>query len=184
MLMDWVGHHVDTAHWGLGFDETGPIEVEGHGEYTLASRVWNAPSKFRVTARYKNGVTMVISGGYEDNVRRGAKWIGDDGWIWVDRSGLEAHPRQILFSRIRPDEMRFEPSLSHYKNFLDCVRTRQRTLSPADVALRSATPGYLGLISILTGTKIKWDPEAQKIIDNPAAERRLSRPMRSPWRLA
>jgi predicted dehydrogenase len=183
MLMDWVGHHVDTAHWGLGFDDTGPIEVEGQGEYTLASRVWNAPSKFRVTARYKNGVTMIITGGYDD-IRRGARWIGDDGWIWVDRSGLEAHPRQILFSRIRPDEIRLEPSLSHYKNFLDCVRTRRRTLCPADVALRSATPGYLGLISILTGTKIKWDPDSQKIIDNPAAERRLIRPMRSPWRLS
>ena len=183
MLMDWVGHHVDTAHWGLGFDNTGPIEVEGKGEYTLASRVWNAPSKFRVTARYKNGVTMIISGGYDD-VRRGAKWIGDDGWIWVDRSGMEANPRQILFSRIKPDEVRLEPSLSHYKNFLDCVRTRRETLCPAHVALRSATPGYLGLISILTGTKIKWDPEKQRIIDNPAAERLLSRPMRSPWRLS
>jgi predicted dehydrogenase len=183
MLMDWVGHHVDTAHWGLGFDNTGPVEVEGKGEYTLASRVWNAPSRFRVRARYKNGVTMIISGGYDD-VRRGAKWIGDEGWIWVDRSGMEAQPRQILFSRIRSDEIRLEPSLSHYKNFLDCVRTRRQTLCPADVALRSATPGYLGLISILTGTKIKWDPEKQRIIDNPAAERLLSRPMRSPWRLS
>jgi predicted dehydrogenase len=182
MLMDWVGHHVDTAHWGLGFDNTGPIEVEGKGEYTLASRIWNAPSKFRVTARYKNGVTMIISGGYDD-IRQGAKWIGEDGWIWVNRSGIEAQPRQILFSRIRPDEIRLEPSLSHYKNFLECVRTRRQTLCPADVALRSATPGYLGLISILTGTKIKWDPERQKMIDNPVAERLLSRPMRSPWRL-
>ena len=172
-----------SAHWGLGFDETGPVEVEGKGEYTLASAVWNAPSKFRVTARYASGVTMIISGGYDD-IRRGAKWIGDDGWIWVDRSGMEAHPRQVLFSRIRPDEIRFESSLSHYKNFLDCVRTRRRTLSPADVALRSATPGYLGLISILNGTKIRWDPVKQKIIGDPLAERLLSRPMRSPWRLS
>jgi len=183
MLMDWVGHHVDTAHWGLGFDETGPIEVEGQGEYTLASAVWNAPSKFRVTARYTGGVTMIITGGYDD-VRRGARWIGDEGWIWVDRSGMEAHPRQVLFSRIRPDEIRYERSESHYRNFLDCVRTRRRTLSPADVALRSATPGYLGLISILNGTKIRWDPVKQRVVDNPFAERLLSRPMRSPWRLS
>ena len=51
--MDWVGHHVDTAHWGAGLDETGPIEVEGHGEYTLTSRVWDAPAKVRVAARYR-----------------------------------------------------------------------------------------------------------------------------------
>jgi hypothetical protein len=159
------------------------LEVEGQGEYITTSAVWNAPSKFRVTAKYAGGLTMIISGGYDD-VRRGAKWIGDDGWIWVDRSGMEAHPRSVLFSRIRPDEIRFEPSLSHYRNFLDCVRTRRRTLCPADVALRSATPGYLGLISILTRSKIRWDPERQKIVDHPLAERLLSRPMRSPWRLA
>jgi predicted dehydrogenase len=45
MLMDWVGHHVDTAHWGLGFDNTGPVEVEGTGEFLRSHRVWNAPSR-------------------------------------------------------------------------------------------------------------------------------------------
>ena len=183
MLMDWVGHHVDTAHWGLGFDNEGPIEVEGQGEYTLASRVWNAPSKFRVTCRYRNGVTMKISGGYDD-VLRGAKWIGDQGWLWVDRNGMDANPRQILFSKIRPDELHLPVSENHYRQFLECVKTRGKTLAPPEVALRSTTPGYLGLISILTGSKIKWDPDKQQIIGNPSAERYLSRPMRSPWRLA
>ena len=183
MLMDWVGHHVDIAHWGLGFDNEGPIEVEGKGEYTLASKVWNAPSKFRVTARYKNGVKLIISGGYDD-VARGAKWIGDDGWLWVDRNGFDAHPRQVLYSRIRPDEIHLPVSENHYRQFLDCVKTRAETIAPARVALRSTTPGYLGLISILTQSPIKWDPDKQKIIGNPTAERYLSRPMRSPWHLA
>jgi len=182
MLMDWVGHHVDTAHWGLGFDETGPVEVEGQGEFSLASRVWNAPEKFRVTARYANGVTLKISGGYED-FRRGAKWIGDEGWIWVDRSGIEAEPRRVLTSVIRPGEVRLEVSPGHHRQFLECVLSRRRTIAPPEVALRSATPGYLGLISILTGTRIRWDPVRQQIVGNTAAERLLARPMRSPWSL-
>jgi hypothetical protein len=166
-----------TGAWGW---TTRGDRSKGHGEYTLASRVWDAPSKFRVTARTQRPA-MIISGSY-DGVP-GARWVGDGGWIWVDRSRIEAQPRQVLFSRIRPDEIRFEPSQSHYKNFLDCVRTRRRTLSPADVALRSTTPGYLGLISILSRTKIHWDPDRQRIMDNPLAERLLSRPMRSPWHL-
>ena len=32
-LLDWVGHHVDIAHWGLGFDRSGPSEIEGHGDF-------------------------------------------------------------------------------------------------------------------------------------------------------
>jgi predicted dehydrogenase len=182
MLMDWVGHHVDTAHWGLGYDKTGPVEVSGKGEFLPSHRVWNAPSRFQVTARYATGVTMEISGGYE--ARRGVTWYGEDGWIWVDRSGIEAQPRSVLMSRIRPNEIRFERSTNHHRQFLECVKSRARTLAPPDVALRSATPGYLGLISILTGTTVRWDPAAQKIVGNATAERLLWRPMRGPWRLA
>jgi predicted dehydrogenase len=182
MLMDWAPHHVDIAHWGLGMDESGPVEVEGTGEYSNVSRVWNAPSKFRVVARYANGVEMTITGGY-DGVPRGARWTGDDGWVWVDRSGIAAQPRSVLSSVIRPDEIRLERSPGHFRNFLECVVTRCRPIAPPEVALRSATPAYLGIISILTKSKIKWDPVEQKILDNPAAERLLGRTMRSPWHI-
>ncbi|HYW46567.1 MAG TPA: Gfo/Idh/MocA family oxidoreductase [Bryobacteraceae bacterium] len=181
MLMDWVGHHVDTAHWGLGYDNTGPVEVNGTGEFLPSHRVWNAPSRFKVTARYATGVVMEITGGYD--ARRGVTWYGDDGWIWVDRSGIDAQPRSVLMSRIRPDEIRFERSTNHHRQFLECVKSRRRTLAPPGVALRSATPGYLGLISILTGTAIRWNPEQQRIVGNPTAERLLSRPMRGPWHI-
>jgi Oxidoreductase family, C-terminal alpha/beta domain len=133
-------------------------------------------------ARYAGGIIMNISGGYDD-IARGAKWIGDDGWIWVDRSGIDAQPKSVLTSRILPGEIQLERSPNHHRNFLDCVRTRRRTIAPLDVALRSATPGYLGLISILSGRKIRWDPERQRILNDSVAERLLARPMRSPWRL-
>jgi predicted dehydrogenase len=181
MLMDWVGHHVDTAHWGLGYDNTGPVEVSGTGEFLPSHRVWNAPARFQVTARYATGVVMEITGGYD--ARRGVTWYGDEGWIWVDRSGIDAQPRSVLMSRIRPDEIRLGRSTNHHRQFLECVKSRRRTLAPPDVALRSATPGYLGLISIMTGTPIRWNPEQQRIVGNPAAERLLSRPMRGPWHI-
>ena len=60
--------------------------------------------------------------------------------------------------------------------------TRQ-TLTPAEVALRSATPGWLGQIAMLTGRKLRWDPERMRILDDPGAEAMLSRTMRIPWRL-
>ena len=37
-LLDWIGHHCDIAHWGLDFDHTGPLEVEGSGELPPATR--------------------------------------------------------------------------------------------------------------------------------------------------
>lgn len=180
MLMDWVGHHVDIAHWGLGLEGTGPLEVEGTAEFDQTSRVWNAPAKFGVRAVYAGGLSMTISGGYE-NIARGTKWIGEDGWIWVDRAGIDAHPKSVLTSRIGPGEINLPRSPGHHRQFIQCVIDGRPTLTPPDVALRSTTPGYLGLIAILMGRKIRWDPQREEIVGDEAARRLLSRPMRSPY---
>jgi predicted dehydrogenase len=97
-LMDWVGHHVDIAHWGLGFDYAGPYEIEGYGEYPKDG-LWNTATKYRLTAKYPNGITMIIAGGHEE-IRGGTKWIGEDGWVWVDRGGIDANPKTLLKEKI------------------------------------------------------------------------------------
>lgn len=182
MLLDWVGHHVDIAHWALDLDRSGPVEVHGQGEFSRDSRIWDTPARFRVETRYAEGFSMWISGGYDD-VRPGAKFVGDEGWIWVDRAGMEAHPRSLLSSPIRGNELRLEVSTSHHGQFLECVQSRRTPLTPAETALRSATPAYLGLISIRIGRPLRWDPVAEKILADPGAERYLSRPMRTPWKI-
>jgi predicted dehydrogenase len=181
-LMDWVGHHVDIAHWGLGLDGTGPVEVVGQGEYPPRDALWNTATRYRVTARYRDGVTMIIAGGHKD-ILSGTKWIGSEGWIHVDRGKLEAQPAGLLDSEIKPNEIHLPVSPGHYAQFIECVKSRGVTLTPAETALRSATPGWLGQIAMLTGKKIKWDPEKQRILNNREAERLLSRNMRIPWHL-
>ena len=180
--MDWVGHHVDIAHWGLGFDYMGPYEIEGYGEYPEHGRLWNTATRYRVTAKYPKNITMTIAGGHAD-IRSGTKWIGDRGWVWVDRSGTDAEPKSLLRERFGPGEIQLYRSTDHTLNFIECVKSRGVTLSPCEVAHRSATPGWLGQIAMLTGRKIRWDPDKEKILDDPGAERLLSRPMRSPWRM-
>jgi hypothetical protein len=180
--MDWVGHHVDIAHWGLDLDHTGPVEVEGRGEFPREGALWDTAVRFRVETRYEGGLEMLISGGYGD-VRRGVKWIGDGGWIWVDRAGLETHPKDLALARITPREIRLPRSPGHHQQFIDCVRTGAQPLAPPEVALRSTTPGYLGVISMSLGRALRWDPRNQRILEDAQAARLLSRPLRSPWRL-
>lgn len=180
-LMDWVGHHVDIAHWGLGFDYTGPHEIEGTGEYPKDG-LWNSPTKYRLTAKYPNDVTMIIAGGYGD-IRGGTKWIGADGWVWVDRGGLDAEPKGILDEKIGPDEIHLYDSPGHWRNFLDCVKSRKATITPCEVAHRSATPGHLGQIAMLLGRKVRFNPDTEQIIDHPTAASLLGHALRSPWRL-
>ena len=185
-MMDWVGHHVDIAHWGLGLDYTGPIEVDGVGEFPETG-MWNAASRYRVNTKYANGITMTIAGGHDD-IRMGTKWIGEDGWVWVSRGGIDAEPKSLLREVFGADEIHLFRAGArdiggHTRNFLDCVKTRATTLAPAEVAHRSASPGHLGQIAMLLGRKLRFDPDTEEIIGDPTASRMLGNALRSPWHL-
>ncbi|MBN2266377.1 MAG: Gfo/Idh/MocA family oxidoreductase, partial [Candidatus Aminicenantes bacterium] len=77
--MDWIGHHLDIAHWGMGWDETGPVEIEAEGDYPT-SGIYNSPTRYYVQARYADGTPMVLAGGH-DEIWGGTKWIGEYGWV-------------------------------------------------------------------------------------------------------
>ncbi len=181
-LMDWVGHHVDIAHWGLGTEYTGPVEIKGTGEFP-GDGVWDTATRYRVDTVYPNGVQLIMAGGHEEVCfgRMGTKWIGEDGWVWVDRSGIDAEPKRLLQETIRADAIQLYRSPGHWRNFIDCVKSRQQTITPCEVAHRSASPGHLGLISMLLGRKIRFNPETEEIPDDPTAARMLGKSMRSPW---
>ena len=179
-LMDWVGHHVDIAHWGLGMQYDGPLEIEGYGQWPRKG-VWDAAIKYHLTAKYPNDITVIMAGGH--GLRGGAKWIGEDGWVWVDRGGIDASDKSLLRKKFSPNEINLFRSPGHWRDFLDCVKSRKETLTPCEVAHRSASPGHLGIIAMKLGRKIKWDAANEKIIGDSEATRMLTKPLRSPWHI-
>ena len=180
-LTDWAGHHIDIAHWGLDLERTGPVEIEGRGVYPKDG-LYDAPSEYRFTCKYANGVTMTVANNRQ--LLQGAKWYGEGGkWIYVKRGKLEANPASILDEVIGPDETKLYESRDHKQNFLDCVKTRKETIAPAEVGHRSISVALLGEIAMLTKSKLRWDPEKEIFGNNEKANRLLSRPMRSPWHL-
>ena len=192
-LLDWIGHHGDIAHWGMGFDLSGPSEIEAHGEFPAANAVWNTATKYDVECIYKKEVTqypvdvrMTIAGG-SPAISMGTKWIGTDGWVWVDRGGFDASNPEWLKEGPLPDNLRtvrLYESSEHRRNFLDCVKSRKPTITPVETAHHSTLPGHLGLISMLVGRKLHWDVAQEKILNDDAASKLLSRPYRAPWELA
>ena len=185
-LMDWIGHHGDIAHWGLDFDNSGPLEVEGHGDFPPADAVWNTATKYRIELKYPEDITMTVAGGYDD-IRSGTKWIGTDGWVWVDRDGFDASNPEWRKYKQLPEELRkvkLYESSEHHRNFLDCVKSRKPTITPVETAHHSAIPGHLGLISMIVGRKLRWDAKHEKILHDHGASELLTRPYRAPWHLA
>jgi len=185
-LLDWIGHHCDIAHWGLGFDNDGPSTVEGQGEFPAPDAIWNTCTKYRIELKYPGDITMIIAGGHDD-IRSGTKWIGTEGWVWVDRGGFEASNPEWKRGKNLPEALRkvkLYESPGHQRNFLDCVKSRQPTITPVQTAHHSAIPGHLGLISMLTGRKVEWDAKHEKIHGDHEASKLLSRPYRAPFHLA
>ena len=185
-LLDWIGHHVDIAHWGLDFDNAGPSEIEGQGEFPPEDAIWNTCTKYRVTMKYPKDVTMVVAGGHSD-IRSGTKWIGSDGWVWVNRGGFEASNKEWENVRRLPEAQRkvsLYESRNHWANFIECVKSRKPTITPAETAHHSAIPGHLGLIAMKVGRKIKWDAEKEVILGDEGASKLLTRAYREPWKLA
>ncbi|MBP1596796.1 MAG: iolG 4 [Acidobacteria bacterium] len=180
-LVDWIGHHLDIAHWGLGFDTTGPVEISGRGEFPTTG-IYNSPTRYWVDALYADGTPIVIAGGYPE-IQSGTKWIGELGWVWVDRGAFESQPAHLVNEIIGPNEIKLYRSRDHFQNFLDCVRSRALPIAPCETAQRSASVGHLGVIAIETGRKIRWDPATESILNDPAAERLLSRSYRKPWQV-
>ncbi len=184
-LMDWVGHHLDIAHWGLGFDNTGPYEVEGHGEFPAKNAVWNTATKYRVECKYPQDIHITLAGGY-DEIKGGTKWIGTDGWVAVDRGKFEASKDEWVDMKELPDDMvktRLYHSTNHYRNFIDCVKTRQPTITPVETAHHSTVPGHLGLISMWVGRKLRWDARTEKILNDSEASRLMTRHYRWPYHI-
>jgi predicted dehydrogenase len=187
-MTDWGAHHNDIAQWGLGMDDSGPVGVEATGYADPRPDCYNVHTTFLVRYRYANGTELICTSG-GDKVERddphgnGVRFVGEDGqWIFVSRGTIKASSDKLLHEPLPAGATRLYVSDNHMRNFLDCVRTRKPTICPADVGFRSVTVCHVGVIALRTGKKLRWDPVAERF-DDDEANRMLSRPMRSPWKL-
>jgi predicted dehydrogenase len=165
-ITEWGSHTVDLCQWANSADNTGPIEF------------WAEDG--RHYGRYANGTKLVIRTG----LRFGScpvRFEGEEGWVETGDSGqLEAHPKSLLGNR------GFEggyPQDNHVRAFLDCVKTRQQTVSNAEASHRSISACHVANICKRLGRPIKWDPVKEECIGDEEANRLRSRAYREPWYL-
>jgi predicted dehydrogenase len=179
-VTDWGGHHPDCAQWGMGTEMTGPIEIRNATGSFPPDPLWNTATEYSFEAVYDNGVSMIVS----NKNKMGVTFVGSKGTIYVDRGKLTADPKSILDSKIGPTEIRLYKSDDHFRNFIDCVISREPTAAPVEVAHRSITICHLGNIAMRLGhERLRWDPRTEQIIGDDEASKMLTRAYRDPWKL-
>jgi len=182
-LTDLGAHFADLAQWARGDEHAGPVRYEGWAEFPK-NGLFNTPVTFEVTATYADGVKMIMHDETEPGRGpRGNKFVGTEGWVSVDDTGKVTASSDAILRKLNAAQRGYEFMEGHHRDFLDCVRTRARTIASPEAAHRSTTICHIANICLRLGRKLEWDPAAERFVNDPEADRMLARAMRSPWRL-
>ena len=197
MITGWGAHHVDTAHWGMDTEHTGPIEIWGNAQFPDHG-LWDVHGDFLTHGRYANGMTMDISGAFQN----GIKWIGTEGSLFVCRDTgttptasltdqkakievLVASNPKILDSVIGPNELHLYTSDDQHGNWLDCIRSRKQPTAPAELGHRACSTCLLHSIAMHNPNHhLRWDPVKERFPEYDPMNAALSRPQRPPYTVA
>ena len=166
MMTDWGAHHFDITQWGLGMDESGPVEVIPPA---------NPKSGRGLHYIYANGVEVI----HGDS--GGVLFKGTEGEILVNRGRFKATPESIEDKPLTEKDVRLYSSNDHLQDFLNCIKTRKRPICDVEVGCRSVTVCHLGNLAYWNGRRLKWDPAKEVFIGDDEANTWLDREKRQPW---
>ncbi len=173
MICNWGHHPADLVQWANNTERTGPVEVEGRGQFPPVNGLYNVLEEFKVRYRYANGVDLHYVG--RKKYAEGESYMlfeGTEGWVraWRAPNRIEAEPKSILTAEVKYEDFPF--LLRNEKtDFIECLRSRTQTLEDAEVGHRSSTVVQLGYIACLLGRKLTWDPVKEEFQDDEEANK-------------
>jgi predicted dehydrogenase len=192
MITGWGSHHIDSAHWAMNMELSGPVEVWGTAEFPTKG-LWDVHGIFRTEALYANGVNMVVS----NELPNGIKFEGTEGWIFVTRGNyrasasdpvqpgeakpLDASDPKIITSVIGPNEIHLTESSDHHGNWLESIISRKQPIAPVEVGHRACSTCLVHHIAMKLKRKIYWNPEQEQFVNDDEANAMLSRTQREPY---
>jgi predicted dehydrogenase len=175
-----TGHHSnDIVQWVLGLDGSEPVEFEDLGSvWPPAGHLYTTAMKTAFRARHANGIELICQ---TQDPGFGARFEGTDGWIQYSGNKIQASSDAILNSPIGDEELRLPVSDNHYRNWLDCVKSREEPIEPVEVGHSTANICHCGNIAMRLKRKLRWNPDTETFVDDAEADQMLRRPYREPW---
>jgi len=183
-LTDHGAHQNDIAQWIIGADGSGPTRIEGKGNFH-EDGPHDVLRDFEVKFTYgRHGGIELFCTSQRSEFDAGFNLYGDGGRISVSRLRIFASDPDIVNTDSQNFDDRFLESYArHYENWLDCIRSRERPVCDVEIGHRSVTVCHLANLAVRLGRPLSWNPDRETFVDDPAADRLLSRPLRSPWRV-
>lgn len=177
-MTNWGAHGVDQIQWALGMSHSGPVELWPVTEGTNG----------KVSMRYANGVEVRMELARPRGPEGGGIFVGEHGKIEINRNKFTTNPPDLIPNAPPPasaEELKDKgwTAQSHLKNWLDCIKTREKPNADVEIGHRSISVCHLLNITRELGRKLRWDPEKEQFIDDPEANTYFSRPRRKGYEL-
>jgi predicted dehydrogenase len=180
MIANWGAHYFDVTQWAMNTEHSGPVEVEGKGEFPVS--LWNTMINFKVEYRYANGTVMTCE--QTPTSTPSITYFGSDAWIKVDGypGTATSNKPELLTREPEPGEQDFSKTLWDKNDFIGAIREGREPLEPIEVGHRSISIAQIGLIACQVGGKLRWNPEKETFEGNNWANALLAAPLaRREW---
>ena len=186
-VCDFGAHHFDIAQWGLGMDESGPVEIIPPTDWATA----------------QNGVRMCYANGIMVNhvgAKSGIQFFGEHGMVDVDRGRINVTVGKISIEKgdqtltnqldrvekefLADAKVRLYNSANHLDDWLAAIRSRKMPICDVETGARTAAICHLVNLAYYHGQSFKWDPAREKFTDATGSAGWLDVPHRDPWKIA
>jgi predicted dehydrogenase len=192
-MANWGVHYTDLLRWLVG--ETAPASLSAHGGVFAVKDARTIPDTAEVIFEHASGMLMIfgtyeasghaaLSGGEIELRGTLATVYGDIGRFEVipERGGQFQDPRPRCKPLIRSEKEGYSVlDRSHARNFLDCVKSRQKPNADVEDGHRSTTFALLANIALATRARLDWDAQAERFTNNEQANELLDYEYRKPW---
>ena len=179
-IQSWGVHHMDIALWGQPSLHATTLTVEGSAEF-LAEGDADVSFGWQVKMRTPAGLLLRFHDDGSSPFGHGVRFEGDKGWVHVVRGGIQAEPKSLLGVTLKAGDEHLYQSDHHQLNFLECIRTRRDPSATVEACHAATTATLVADIAGRLGRKLTWDWQKEQFINDDAANRMLSRALRSPW---
>ena len=185
-VTDFGAHHFDIAQWGLGMDESGPVEIIPPTDWQTAQN--------GVRMRYENGIALLHAPGKND-----VTFFGRDGVVQVDRGRISVTiggrsiekgemPLRDQLDRIEKEflpnpKVKLQRSNDHLADWLAAVRSRKQPICDVETGARTATVCHLVNLAYYHGQPMQWNPAREKFTGGTGDESWLDVPHRHEWKV-
>jgi predicted dehydrogenase len=188
-ITNWGVHYLDIAGWGCPEVFEQPFSAEGTGVLPTEGMT-DTWISWKMKLEWASGLKMDYKSAVHPD-EMGCKFVGDEGWVRVERGGIYAEPASLLSVAFKPTDTPLHRSpicaddpdnyVAHTADFFRSIRTRQDPVSPVESGHAASTIGNVCDIALRLNRKLKWDPSNDRFVGDDDANRLRSRPFRAPW---